>query len=185
MSSARGNLLILVLAAAAALAGLGLGRWVMTPRDVEPPAGVEAAEPGMRRPDMQLPDLAGQTQTLAQFDGAPLLVNFWATWCAPCIEELPRLADLHARRGDDGIAVLAVALEDDPDAVADFMREHALELPVWIEPPADDDHSVRFGNTRNVLPYSVLIGADGVILEQRIGTLDDEDLAEWTQLAKP
>jgi len=174
-----------MLAAAAAVAGLALGRWVTTPRSVEPPPGVEAAEPGMRRPDMQLPDLTGATQTVAQFDGAPLLVNFWATWCAPCIEELPRLADLHARRDADGMAVLAVALEDDADAVAAFVREHALQLPVWIEAPGDGDHSVRYGNTRNVLPYSVLVGADGTIIEQRIGALDDEDLAEWTRLARP
>ena len=137
----------------------------------------------LQRPGAQhRPD---QPQTLAQFDGAPLLVNFWATWCAPCVEELPRLAEWHARRAADGIAVLAIAQEDDPDTVVAFMRTHALDLPVWIETADAGDHSLRLGNTRSVLPYSVLIGADGVIIEQRIGALDDDDLADWSRLARP
>ena len=185
MTAARGHWLIVAVAVVAALAGLAAGRWFNAPRSAPPTAGIVVAEPGMHRPDIRLPDLAGQPQTLAQFDGAPLLVNFWATWCAPCVEELPRLAEWHARRAADGIAVLAIAQEDDPDTVVAFMRTHALDLPVWIETADAGDHSLRLGNTRSVLPYSVLIGADGVIIEQRIGALDDDDLADWSRLARP
>jgi thiol-disulfide isomerase/thioredoxin len=176
---------IIALALLGAIAGLVAGGWWFTPARED--AGADAGRSigiGERRPDIVLPDLDGSPQALAQFDGAPLLINYWATWCAPCIEELPRLADAHARRDVDGVAVLAIALEYDSTPVADFLREHGSGLPVWIESPSANDSSVRFGNVRSVLPYSVLLDAAGNVIARKAGALSDEDLAGWVRQAR-
>ena len=138
---------------------------------------------GDPRIDLELPDIRGRIQSLAQFDGAPLIINFWATWCPPCVRELPMLDSWHSRRDTDGTAVLAIALDADTAAVVKFVEDNALTLPVWIAPTGTVDTSTRFGNRRSVLPYSVLLGADGRVLAQRAGELDEQLLAEWAKLA--
>jgi thiol-disulfide isomerase/thioredoxin len=173
-------LLVFGLALMAAGAGLLASRWWFGPptTDAAPAAAGEVAL-GERRPALRLPGLDGRLQDLAQFDGRPLLINYWATWCPPCIEELPRLVDLHARRADDGVAVLAIALEHDAAAVGAWLREHAIELPVWVETPGPGDSSARLGNRRGVLPFSVLLDADGRLVRRKAGLLSAAELAEW------
>jgi thiol-disulfide isomerase/thioredoxin len=179
----RAPAIIVGLAVVGALAGLIAGGWWFSPPG-EAGGDSRSVAIGDRRPDVVLPDLDGAPQSLAQFDGAPLLINYWATWCAPCIEELPLLADAHARRDADGIAVLAIALEYDTAPVADFLRQHATALPVWIEAPGANDSSVRFGNIRSVLPYSVLLDAGGRVVARKAGALSEDDLAGWVQQAR-
>jgi len=183
----RASLLIVAAALLAGTAGLLAGRWWFAPERLpDPPAppGVTVLAIGERRIDLVLPDLAGQPQSLAQFDGKPLLINFWATWCPPCVRELPLLDAWHARRDSDGLAVLAIALETDPTPVAAFLAERGLALPVWLAQPARTDVSTTFGNTRGVLPYSVLISADGRLLAQKLGEIDEADLRRWRELAR-
>lgn len=177
----RGSWLIVALALLAGIGGLLAGHWATTSRSAPPPGtpAVDVIEPGERLPALVLPGLDGEPQSLAGFDGRPLLINYWATWCRPCIDELPRLAALHARRDGDGVAVLAIALEHDPAAVRAFVEQHDLPLPIRIEPPGPTDSSVRLGNSRSVLPYSVLIDADGRIVDTHLGELHEPDLAEW------
>ena len=170
---------IIALALLAALGGWFAGRWYHDGGTQFDRA--DGLQPGDRRPELQLPDLDGRLQTLAQFDGRPLLINYWATWCPPCVRELPRLAALHARRNSDGIAVLAIAMELDPAPVRDFLAQQQLELPVWIEPPSAGDSSVRFGNRRGVLPFSVLLDAEGRIVERQLGELHEADLHDWLE----
>jgi thiol-disulfide isomerase/thioredoxin len=176
----RAPILIIALAVLGAGAGLLAGGWWFGTAE-DGPADDRSIAIGDRRPDIVLPDLDGAPQSLAQFDGAPLLINYWATWCAPCIEELPMLADAHARRDSDGVAVLAIALEYDRAPVADFLREHGGGLTVWIESPGPTDSSVRFGNRRSVLPYSVLLDASGHVVARKAGALSEEDVAGWVR----
>jgi thiol-disulfide isomerase/thioredoxin len=123
----------------------------------------------------------GQMQSLTQFNGQPVVLNFWATWCPPCIREMPLLDDWHARRGADGLTVVAIALETDANLVAEFVNSRGLTLPVWIAEPGIGDLSAQFGNRRNVLPFSVLLGADGEVLERHAGELSEAILAGWRQ----
>jgi len=169
------NMQILALALLAGLLGLLAGRyWFAEPPPARLPAAVAVGD--IAAP-ISYVDLQGQPRTLAR--GAPVLVNFWATWCAPCIDELPLLAALHERHDSDGIAVLAIAL-DDADAVADFLARHSLQgLPVGIDTPGSNDASVRLGNARGVLPFSVLLDAQGRILRQHAGPLDAAALETW------
>lgn len=179
---------IILLALVGAVGGMLAGRHFFDPeRGPAPaaPAGIDVLEIGDRRLDLRLPDLAGIEQDIAQYDGAPLVINYWATWCPPCVEELPLLADLDARRDTDGIAVLTIALEFEPAAVSAFMDQLGLSLPIWIEKPSRKDSSVSFGNLRSVLPYSVLLDRDGKVLRRKAGKLSEGDLQEWSGLVRP
>lgn len=134
-----------------------------------PPAGVVVAKRGEPMPPLRLTDLAGRTVAVPQaWAGRPLLINVWASWCGPCIEEMPELQRFSARQGAQGVQVVGIAL-DEPDAVRAFLTQVPVQYPILIEQPGPADASVRLGNLKGVLPYSVLIGADGRLLRQRIG----------------
>ena len=142
------------------------------------PAGLATVAPGDPLPPLTLPLLAGGQGTVP-VAGRPTLINYWASWCGPCREELPLLDDLAAKSGPRGVAVMTVALDDPGDAAA-FVRQQALHLPVLVEAPGPRDSSVRLGNRAGVLPYSVLIGADGRLRKQRLGAFADAaDLQDW------
>jgi len=133
------------------------------------PDGVTVAERGDPMPALRLPDLDGRTVALPQdYAGRPLLINVWASWCGPCIDEMPELQRYSERQGADGVQVIGLAL-DDPAAVRDFLLRVPVAYPIVTDPPGPADASVRLGNRRGVLPYSVLIGHDGRIAKQRIG----------------
>ena len=174
----RQSLLIVGLALVAGIAGLLASRWwfAQDPRPRASAVSQAGAVVGSQRPALTLNDLDGKAQSTAQFDGRPVLVNFWATWCEPCVEELPLLESAHSRRDGDGIAVLAIALEDDPAAVRAFAEKLQLTLPIWLDPPQRNDASTRYGNARSVLPYSVLVDAKGTIVDARMGALDEDEL---------
>ncbi|MEQ1513855.1 MAG: TlpA disulfide reductase family protein [Lysobacteraceae bacterium] len=134
-----------------------------------PPAGVVVAKRGEPMPPLLLPDLAGRAVAVPEaWAGRPLLINVWASWCGPCIEELPELQRFSAKQGAKGVQVVGIAL-DGPEAVRNFLTRVPVQYPILIEPPGPADASVRLGNPNGVLPYSVLIGADGRLLRQRIG----------------
>lgn len=92
------------------------------------------------------------------------------------------LEALHAGRAEHGVYVLTIAQEDDPEAVRDFLNRHAIELPVWLDPPSVAEASRRFGNQRQVLPYSILLGPDGQILQRRAGMFSERELERWREM---
>lgn len=164
------------------LAVLGAGAGVWAGRSWMQGKGSAAPETGELAPALSRKDLDGQTRSLDDLRGQPVLINFWATWCRPCVEELPMLEALHAGRAEHGVYVLTIAQEDDAEAVRDFLARHAIELPVWLDPPSVAEASRRFGNRRQVLPYSVLIGPDGEILQRRAGMFSERELERWREL---
>lgn len=177
-----GPALIVALAIIGALGGLWAGRVVLAP--APPGNGAGIAGEGDIAPEVRLRDLDGRPQALSALRGRPLLVNFWATWCPPCVKELPLLAALHAQREHGGLAVLTIAQEDDPAAVRAFLDAHGDGLPAWLDPPAEGDASRQFGNVRNVLPYSVLLDADGRIIKRKAGAFSEAELQDWADHAR-
>jgi thiol-disulfide isomerase/thioredoxin len=174
----RSTVLIVALALAAGALGLAAGRW-WTTRMPEGPPGLEIARIGDAAPDLSLFDLDGQPRRLGEWNGRARVINFWASWCGPCIEEMPLLDDFAQRRAQHGIEVIGIAL-DERAAVEAFLDQIRARYPQLIEAAGRTDSSVRLGNTRNVLPYSVLIGADDRIRGVRVGAFSDaEDLAGW------
>ena len=138
-----------------------------------------AARIGDAAPEIALPDLEGTPRRLTDWQGRPRLLNFWASWCGPCIEEMPLLDAFAADQGANGVQTIGIAL-DDIDAVKAFLERVPARYPHLIEAPGRTDSSVKLGNTRAVLPFSVLIDAEGRIQRLRVGSFKDAaDLERW------
>jgi thiol-disulfide isomerase/thioredoxin len=145
-----------------------------------PPAGITVARRGDLIPAINVRDLAGNRIELpAKYAGRPLLVNVWASWCAPCIKEMPELQRFAAQQAANGVQVVGIAL-DEADAVHAFLQRVPVSYPILLDTPGPADAGVRLGNPKGVLPYSVLISADGRLLKQRIGPFDDGEIDAWT-----
>jgi thiol-disulfide isomerase/thioredoxin len=147
----------------------------------EPPPGVKPAQLGEPMPTIELPDLQGQTQSLpSAYAGRPLLINAWASWCGPCIEEMPEL-DRYARtQGPAGVQVVGLAL-DTPENIREFLGRVPVTYPILVDSPGPADASVWLGNRKGVLPYSVLVGADGKILKQKVGPFAAGEIDNWSK----
>lgn len=140
--------------------------------------GVHVLQVGDTVPeDFGLPDLAGHPQTLAQYRGRRVLINFWATWCGPCREEMPALAEAQRRYPDTRIIGIAL---DQPDAIRAWLEHTPVPYPIW-QGLADRhlDPAVLFGDTQGLLPYSVLVAPDGRIADTHLGKLDAGRLQAW------
>ena len=146
------------------------------------PAGVSVAKRGDIVPTITLKTPAGDAASVpAAWNGKPTLVNLWATWCAPCLKEMPELQAFADEQRSNGIQVAGIAL-DDAAAVAAFLRDHAIGYPSLVDAPGPADAGVRLGNPAGVLPYSLLVSAEGRILKTRIGPFADKaDIAAWAQ----
>ncbi len=145
-----------------------------------PPDGVIVAERGDSVPAMTLPDASGTfTRVPDAWLGKPRLVNLWATWCAPCLKEMPDLQAFADEQGANGIQVVGIAL-DDAANVRDFMQQHRITYPTLVDAPGPADAGVRLGNPAGVLPYTILVSAEGRLLKTKIGPFDDKQaIVDW------
>jgi thiol-disulfide isomerase/thioredoxin len=138
------------------------------------PAGAQPLKDwsGGRTPALELEDVNGKPHRLAQYTGKVVLVNFWATWCAPCLKEIPDLAEFDARRDD--VQVIGLAYEEIERADMEaFLKEHPIAYPFAIvdvtAPPAD------FG-TPPGLPMTFLIAPDGKVAKKFFGPTTSAEL---------
>jgi thiol-disulfide isomerase/thioredoxin len=146
----------------------------------EPPPGVAVATRGKPIPLIDVRDLAGnRIEFPTRYAGRPMLVNVWASWCAPCLKEMPELQRFAMQHAANGVQVVGIAL-DDADAVNAFLRRVPVSYPILLDTPGPADAGVRLGNPKGVLPYSVLVSADGRLLKQRIGPFDEGEIDGWT-----
>lgn len=147
-----------------------------------PPEGLAVATRGGPVPAITLPDLEGTPRTLPEdFAGRPILVNLWASWCGPCIEEMPELDRYAAAQGDSGVQVVGIAL-DDRASVEAFLQRIPVRYTILLDAPGPRDAGVQLGNPRGVLPYTALVSADGRLLKQRIGPFVHGELDAWVRL---
>ncbi len=139
-------------------------------------ASGKAAEPAGRlntvAPDFTRNDLSGQPLRLDQFRGRVVLLNFWATWCAPCIEEIPVFSRWQRQYGDAGLQVIGVSMDDDEAAVRRFLAKHEVPYPILM---GDAKLGKAFGGVYG-LPQSFLIDARGRIVFRNVGELNLEAL---------
>ena len=148
-----------------------------------PPAGTKIAKRGNIVPAMTLATPNGaRVEIPRDWAGKPTLVNLWASWCAPCLKEMPELQAFASEQAANGVQVVGIAL-DDAASVQAMLQRLAITYPNLIDAPGPADAGVRLGNPAGVLPYSVLVSADGRVLKTRIGPF--ADLAEIRDWAAP
>ncbi|ATD66869.1 MULTISPECIES: TlpA disulfide reductase family protein [Luteimonas] len=144
-----------------------------------PPEGVSVPRRGGIVAPFSINRLDGSPLELpSAYAGRRVLVNLWASWCGPCIEEMPELDRFAREQGDIGVQVLGVAL-DDADAVRAFLQRIPVAYAIALDAPGPADAGVRLGNPRGVLPYSVLLSEDGRLLKQRIGPFAPGEIDGW------
>ena len=125
-------------------------------------------------PDFTLPDLKGRPTTLSSFKGRAVLLDFWATWCGPCLEELPDLAALHKKYEGRGFSVLGVSVDSGgAGEVAAFVRDHKMTYPVLISDGLLPENYAVPG-----LPTAFLIDRRGLIVRRYLGPQSYADLAK-------
>ena len=159
----RRRLLIVGAVAAAALAlGAGTAYFVHD--------GNDASRDGSAVLGLVLPDLQGQQQALSQWRGKVLVVNFWATWCAPCREEMPEFVAAQARDGPKGVQFVGIAV-DDPDKVRAFAQEVKLNYPALIGGYGAIELSKTLGNELAALPFTIVVDREGRVAHTQLGPL--------------
>lgn len=155
---------------------IGSVLWWATRDTTHPPVSETAAEiaPGALLA-ASFSDTAGGSHALGEFQGKVLVVNFWATWCAPCREEMPAFARLQERWRGEGVQFIGLA-NDDAGKVERFGRELAINYPLWVGGETVSELSRRLGNHLGVLPHTVIIDRGGQVLEGRVGTYTEASL---------
>jgi thiol-disulfide isomerase/thioredoxin len=126
------------------------------------------------------PDEKGQAQPISQYKGKTIVLNFWATWCEPCREEMPELSSLHEEGKNKNIVVLGIAI-DDADAINDFVQETKVSYPLLVADMKGMELAHHLGNDKGVLPYTVIINADGSVAKTYFGRIS-KPLLEATLL---
>ena len=126
-------------------------------------------------PELRLSTLRGSDVDLAALRGRVVLVNFWATWCPPCVAELPMLSDLERRHRARGLTIVGVA-EDDANDVREFLLRYPSSYLQLLANPFGESISARYGNLRRVLPFTVVIDRDGVKAWQHFGAVSEAQL---------
>ena len=173
------------LAGPALLLGLTVGCERLDPA---PAAGVPVSAPGAEgreafpAPAFSLPDLAGGEVALGDLRGRPLVIDFWATWCAPCERQVPVLNGFHAKHGDR-IPVLGISVDADANAVSPFAAQHEIRYRVLL----GDEGLARDYGARG-FPTLFVVRPDGSIHSAHVGVVSPEALeaavAEWTGTAR-
>lgn len=128
---------------------------------------------GQQRPDFALNDLVGKQRSVKEWDGQILIVNFWATWCPPCREEIPEFIHLQDEYADKDVQFLGIALQK-AEEVQSFYDEQGMNYPTLVGQQDVVKVAKAYGNVTGALPYSVIISPDGEIKFTRRGALDVE-----------
>ena len=162
----------LLLGTAAVSTGIGLATaaWALRDRPADP----NALPPAFWAAEWDAP--MGGRVALKAFRDKPLLLNFWATWCGPCVQELPLINDFFRKNTANGWHVLGVAV-DKQAAVQRFLQRTPLDFPVAIAGFAGSEFARALGNISGGLPFSVAIAADGRVLMRKLGAMQADDVA--------
>jgi thiol-disulfide isomerase/thioredoxin len=124
---------------------------------------------------ISLPDLNGKLQAVSQWRGKVLVVNFWATWCVPCREEIPALKTVKTQYASNGVIIVGIAL-DDVVKVQEYAAEFRVDYPLLMGSMETLSMTSDLGNRAGVLPYTVVLDRSGKVVEAHAGALTEASL---------
>jgi len=162
------NTLFILLASAIALAG-GIFVQSLSNKD-----SVNTNIPAL---EFNLPDVSGKQRSLSEWQGKIRIVNFWATWCPPCLTEIPEFINLQNEFKDKGLQFIGIAVED-KQAVEQYLKTIAINYPMLIGGDEGIALSQQLGNIINAVPFTVFVNQQGQIVHRHPGELSREKILE-------
>ncbi|AIO42061.1 ahpC/TSA family protein [Burkholderia cenocepacia] len=171
-------LAVAAVAAAAVAGGLAAGHWF---RSSKADDGTAVAAPAAQGTPVEqlwaasLTGVDGKPASLASFKGQKVVVNFWASWCGPCVEEMPELVALSHQYKQKGIRFIGIGVDSDQN-VKNFLQKVKVDYPVFVSGYAGADLARNFGNTAGALPFTVVIDETGTIRETKLGQIHPAEL---------
>lgn len=173
----RRHILTAGVAAVAAIAGAGVAYWQGMQKQLETQTEpIAGSLDQFWQMQFDTPDSSKLTMQLLK--GKPLLINFWATWCPPCVEELPLLERFYSQNKAKSVQILGLAA-DKPEAVRAFLKKLPLTFHIGITDLSGIALSKSWGNLSGGLPFSVMLAADGHVMQRKMGKLSEDDLNIW------
>lgn len=153
--------------------GLGLSAWLNRHH-------ASQAAPGPDNPanhffQSEFGDGKSGVEKMTRWQGKPVILNFWASWCPPCIKEMPELSGLAQELKPQGIEVIGIGV-DSVEHITEFSRQHPVSYPLYVAGITGTELTRQLGNETGGLPFTVLIGADGKIKKTYLGSLDFKQL---------
>jgi len=128
-----------------------------------------------KRPDFTLLDLNNKSRSISEWDGKVILINFWATWCPPCVREVPTLDKLNTDFKDKGFVVIGIAI-DSLAAVNDFVDPLDLQYPILLAEQQGIELSQAYGNRLGILPFTIIVDREGYIALKHRGEITYEQV---------
>ena len=125
---------------------------------------------------------AGAAMALQAFKGKPLVVNFWATWCPPCVDELPLLDNFYKQNAAKSWQVIGLAI-DQPSSVRTFLQKNPISFPIGLAGLGGTELGKSLGNLTGGLPFTVVLNARGAVVQRKMGKLSVDDLRQWVALS--
>lgn len=167
-------------AVVAAAAGGVAYRRSLAPSPEDTTAQQAGVSPGVSAPDaaallwnLNLPDLNGDPQAVSQWRGRPLLINFWATWCPPCVKEMPELQSLHEKY--PGVQFVGIGI-DKPENMREFLTKVPVSYPLLVMGAGGVETLRQLGNASGGLPFTVILSEDGSVNRKILGQIQYDDI---------
>jgi peroxiredoxin len=162
---------LFVIAFVTAVVGYAAYALMNTTRSPELPlAGNASSIIGTERAGFTLPDLKGKARPIKEWDGKVVLINFWATWCPPCVREMPGFIEVREQYAEQGFEIIGIAI-DNAESVRKFVANLGVNYPILHGQSDASMVASHYGNSMEMLPFSVMIDRQGKIQFARAGEL--------------